>query len=488
MSEKKLKLKTLTQLMSRIHIVPETELTKQYNEKETNENKSIESQLGMVNTGGFGQFIGSPSLTGVDFTDNYGLVFFDSCHDPGYNRGMNGCAYTSQLQLVDLNKKLTKLIVETFNYRGTGNCPFNHRINFQEGKILKEAKDKILFGMKSHEVLKFHEYDKKTKQKRLVETVDLDDIRKNQTKIEKFDKAFKELDKDAIKDFLSETNYFTSVKKITEDYALVIQVDPYGDTGVRHAKTKLVVRDKGIIDLKYHSKQFSSGCVTQGCSIEDISMKSEDEKILLEYTIKETASVIHSMGSTKKTLGRTRHSIELDSAELGIPIGQDIRLNSLVEKKRNNMLSPGNINSTPIAAYGFHDTEKDRFSKNYAYRIDTIMSKENDSEAYILTTKIIDLENYTLDRRTIFAVEPQINVSLYKVEGLDSNNPSLKEIRSVTTDTMDRKKYYLIVDIEEKSKEFIIPKPEITYDGKSIDLSLKVKGDDMSQKTIHFEI
>ncbi|HDQ15592.1 MAG TPA: hypothetical protein ENN45_00860, partial [Bacteroidetes bacterium] len=363
----KKQLKTMEEIFNQIELIPESELTKKYKEKEKIRNESVESKLGMESEA-FGEKIGSPSLTSADFSDKYGIVFFDLTHDPSHRGGMNGCACTSQLQIVELDN-LTKMFVESYNYRGMGNSPFNHRINFSEGKILEEENNKILFGIQSHELLEFYEFNAKSKNKKLVERVDLEYAKQNKEKLEKFDKAFKELDEDAIESFIEERHMFTDIKKINDDYSIAMLYDPYGDTGSRHAETKLIVKGKGIIDLKHHGKEFPGSAVTQGFDIEDIKLRYDGEKIFLDYTIAERESGHSSSGSYwKNTLGKTRHSIEFDTKKFDLPVNKDMKLDYLIEKETKNILSYGNTNKIPIMMQGFRKEEP----INYAYRIDRI--------------------------------------------------------------------------------------------------------------------
>lgn len=163
-----MKLKTMQEILDEIELIPDSELTNKYRKKEIKSDESIEEKLKME-PGNFGEEMGSPNMTSADFSDNYGLVFFNLTHDPSYRKGMNGCAYTSQLQIIELDT-LTKMLVENYNYRGIRNSPFYHRINFGGGKILEEKNNKLLFGIESHELLEFYEFDTKTKEKKTYRT------------------------------------------------------------------------------------------------------------------------------------------------------------------------------------------------------------------------------------------------------------------------------------------------------------------------------
>jgi len=474
-----MKLKPMEEIFNEIELIPESELTKKYKEKEKSRNESVESKLGMEPRS-FGEKIGSPSMTSADFSDKYGIVFFDLTHDPSYRGGMNGCAYTSQLQIVELDT-LTKMLVESYNYRGTGNSPFNHRINFSEGKILEEKKNKILFGIQSHELLEFYEFNAKSKNKKLVESVDLRYTKQNEEKLEKFDKAFKELDEDAIKSFIEERHMFTDIKKINDDYSIAMLYDPYADTGSRHAKTKLIVKDKGIIDLKYHPKVFDeSNAVTQGFVIEDTKLLYDGEKIFLDYTIAERESGYSSSGSYwERELGQTKHSIELNQEELTIPVNKEMKLDYLIEKESSKILSYGNLNKIPIAKYGFRNNES---LANYAYSIDKIITEK---DSYIIATKIIDMENYTRDNRGLLAIEAQVNISVYKMNETDKKL-KLEEISSITTDTNDRKKYAIKTEVSDANE--MILKPKIEYKNNQIGVKLNIFGEKTEEKEIKLSI
>lgn len=363
-----MKLKSIDEIFNEIELIPESKLTKQYNEKRTKDDEEIRKKINMKDEG-FGQYIGSPGITSADFTEKFGLVLFNLTHDPGYDSGMKGCAYTSQIQIVDLNDNLTKLLVESFNYRETGNSPFDHSINFSQGKILEEKGDKLLYGIKSHELLKFFEINTKTKEKNLVEKVDLEYIQKNKEKLEQFDKAFKELDKKAIKTFIEEKHMFTNIEQINDDYSIAILDDPYGDTGTRHAKTKLIIKGKGIIDLEYHPKEFEGTAVTQGFDIENIKLTYDGKNVLLGYTIKEEQSGFSDSGvHWKSTLGETNHTIELDTKTYELPVNKDMKLDYLIGTETNKLLSHVNTHKIPVMMEGFRNEEP----INYAYRLDKI--------------------------------------------------------------------------------------------------------------------
>ncbi|MEM4710470.1 MAG: hypothetical protein QXL18_00805 [Candidatus Woesearchaeota archaeon] len=486
-----MKLKTIKELSDEIELIPESELVTQYNNKKKNSDKSLESKINIHSY--FSGDIFRISMAGADFAEKYGIVFFDVCYDPSYRRGMNGCAYTSELQIVDVNT-LEKLFVETFNYRDIGNSPFNHRINFLDGKILKEDNNKILFGIESHELINFYEFNTITKEKELVESVDLDYKRRNKEKLEKFDKAFKELDIDAIESFIDERNMFNKIQKINDDYAIAMLYDPYGDTGERHAKTKLIVRNKGIIDLEYHAKQFESREVTQGFDIEDIKLMYDGENILLKYVIAESHSVmhnerrssggysfIHTTGPHKKPIGRTNHTIKIDAKEFGLPINTDMKLEYLIEKESDNILAYGNKHKIPMIMQGF---KRDHDVMNYAYSIDKV---EHNGKNYVVVSKIIDMEHYANCVGGVFAYEQQLKVEVYEATDLETN-PQLKLVSDFTTDTNDRKKYALKIDYNKNLDEMRIIKPQIEIKDNELRINYEVYGENFDKKEIRLRI
>ena len=315
------KLTTLSELKDKLKLVPETKLTKQYTEKEFNKGVSLESKLKFHDNGNIGKRFTSPKLISMDSLDNYHLAVFNICHDPNYvyDGGRKGCAYSSQIQLaVNSGDNLERKVIKTFNYRKTGNSPLDTNIDFEEGKILDETNDAVLYGIKSSDRLKFYNFNKKTNKTDLVESVDLAKIRNNNIQIENFDKAFKELDTRAIKDFIDEKNYFRSVVKINDDYALAILEDPYGDTGRRNAKAKLIVKDKGIIDLNKQYANFPVKTTTHSFELEDIELKvGNDKNLVLNYSIAEKASYFNGGGGfNSPTLGKTHYSIKLDMKKI----------------------------------------------------------------------------------------------------------------------------------------------------------------------------
>ena len=307
-------------------------------------------------------------------------------------------------------------------------------------------------------------------------------MRQNKEKLEKFDKAFKELDEDAIKSFIEERHMFTDIKKINNDYSIAMLYDPYGDTGSRHAITKLIIKDKGIIDLKHHPKEFSGNAVTQGFDIEDIKLKYDGEKIFLDYAIKERQSGHSSSGSYwSGTLGTTKHTIEFDSKKLGLPVNKDMKLDYLIEKEKGNMLSHGNTNNIPIMMQGFGKEEP----INYAYRMDKI---ENKDKTYLIVSKIIDMEHYSTSNMGTFAVEQQIKTEVYEAKGLEGKKPELKLVTGFTTDTNDRKKYVLNVEYNRERHEMKIAEPKIEIADNEISVTYKVHGNDVEEKEIHLSI
>ncbi len=310
------KMQTIDQIFKTMSLPPTAALMKQYEEKEIVESDLIKHRV--VYPSSLGQIF-SKKVVCVDSWKKYAIAVFDVCYDPYSRWWRDWCAYEAGIQLFDLETQSKILTIWPFVYRSVGNSPFYHSLCYHKAKILEETDDSVLFGIESHDTLKIIKYDIATQKSSTLKSIDLDWIRQIRLKIEQFEKAFDDLDTRAICDFISEPYLFTTTAKMSDDYVLAMLQDPYGDTWKRFAKTKLIVKGKWIIDLACHPKEFRWSAVTQWFDLEDVSLSVSGDKLILQYTIKETQSIIHSMWSTKETLGKKSHKIEIDTKTFDLP-------------------------------------------------------------------------------------------------------------------------------------------------------------------------
>ncbi len=457
-----MELKRMDDIIKELEPITKSKLRKTFEDRTPKEDANLEGIVRLPSVSGK---IYSNKIISSDTADRYAVALIETEVDE-YD-GKKGVSKKIDYQLVDLKEKKVVLEFGPKTYRdGDGAAGDKPEIAFTEAKILGEKEGKVAFGVRSGFLLEIDEFDGQTGNLELLERVDLSRENGIIRKKKNIEKAIKDMDPKAIRKFVEEDKYFTTVETISDDYALTMLDDPYGDTGRRHAKLKLIVRDEGVIDLGIHEKQFFGSAVTQSFDIADAKISLAEEGLVLKYSIRETESVGHSMGITTSTLGTTSYEITLGK---GLPVGRDIHLNHLIDSKKEEWLNPGNLNPIPLIDEGV---------ATYPYSIDHIRAGDKE---YISVVKVIDAERFSAG----ILFDPQIKIEVYEVDDIGLEDPSVKLVMSETSLRGDQEGGLVLPAYKEGETLKFSRKPILKATDEGVEVSYKLKGsEDVMKKYI----